>query len=151
MTYPSQNELSLERKVMACHCGASSQWSTVLDLKDFSWYHVCPRCLCNLQKLSHDENGNPIWITLPENLGSCPRIGKMRKCYLLIMEWFTKMLQAFKRFLHGKEATPQELDRLLKQGWRLRRKKIKGRLYAYLQLGREYRYVGPWKQEYENK
>lgn len=152
MIRSGRNKRSLEDKIITCHCGASfTKWTTLKDYADFSVYHICFRCLCELQKLTHDQQDNPIWVNLPENPRSCPKIGKMRKCYLLITERFTKIRETFKRFVNSKEITPKELDRLLEQGWRLRRKKIKGRLYAYLQLGKKYKYIGPWKQEYEDK
>jgi len=94
-----------------------------------------------------------MWVNLPLNPRSCPKMGKIRKCYLLITERFAKTRESFKfkRFAHSKDSTAKEVDRLLKQGWRLRRKSIKGRVYAYLQLVKKYKYVGPWKEEYENK
>lgn len=39
--------------------------------------------------------------------------------------------------------------RYIKAGWKLRKKKIGLKEYAYLQSGKSYKYAGAWKKEYE--
>jgi len=144
---------SLGREI-SCHCGATfTEWSTLKDFSDSSIYRICPSCYCQHQKLTHDKEGNPSWVSLPEDLLRCPKIGYARKTYSFILQLLneTRDLGRPRQVEDNEDFIPKEIRDLLKQGWRMRKKRIKGRFYAYLQRGKVYRYVGVWKQEYDER
>jgi len=135
-----------------CHCGTIfTEWSTLTDYANNKVYHICPRCLCIHQELTVNSHGKTIWVNLPQDPLNCPKISKTKKTYLKLKKKIPKLRKKLKNLIKKSEPTHDKVDELMRQGWKLRKKKIKGTYYAYLQKGRSYKYVGRWQKEYENK
>jgi prephenate dehydrogenase len=71
----------------------------------------------------------------------CPKISKAKKFILFLS---AKILRTHE-LLSGNE---EDIERLLKKGWKMRKKMIKGKPYAYLQLEKRFKYVGVWREAY---
>lgn len=157
LTHPKAWQRILDKKIRKqwyrCHCGAGlRQYVYMKEKQDF--YQVCPHCWCRVQRLEYRRVRNKgvtwWWRDLPRTL--CPSMEVMPDVFPkhYILHAPTKHLSLAQHILCDDNANRiRYIYGLLKDNWKLRKKRINGRHYAYGQRRTEYQALGPWKHEYD--
>jgi hypothetical protein len=135
-----------------CHCQAFLRQYAYITEKNHV-FKVCPYCKCRVQKLEYRIRLDQTigrWIKLP--ITACPSDEILPKDYRI----YIVHTPLYKPYDAQRIAPPldtheiRHIQQLLMNRWKLRKKQINGRLYAYAQRGTVYQYLGPWKSEYQD-